>query len=288
MEQSGPRTGAVLKPISAQTRLAGVIGDPVRHSLSPRIHNAAFAATNLDWAYLAFPVASGRGGEAIGAMDVLGIEGLSVTMPHKADVAKAVDRLTPSAERLGVCNCVFRDAQGRIWGDNTDGDGLVQSLKVEGVDVAGAALMVVGTGGAARSIIEALGRHGVENVGVVSRAPQRSMGELASLGSGVHAAQSNSVAQYDIIINASPIGMENGPDPDGLPVDTTNLGENHVVVDIVYEPRRTKLLEHASRSGARTINGVGMLVHQAAAQFAHWTGLDAPVDVMQRAGFELD
>ncbi|MEZ5408763.1 MAG: hypothetical protein R2761_12110 [Acidimicrobiales bacterium] len=112
---------------TGSTRLAAVIGDPVRHSLSPTIHNAAFAALGLDWVYVALPVAAGRGGEAVAAMRVLGIDGLSVTMPHKAAVAAAVDRRTAVAERLGVVNCVFTDGD-ELVGDSTDGDGFVRSL----------------------------------------------------------------------------------------------------------------------------------------------------------------
>jgi len=243
---------------------------------------------DLDWVYLALPVDPGQGAAAVKAMDTLGIEGLSVTMPHKADVAKAVERLTPSAERLGVCNCVFRDSEGVLWGDNTDGDGLIRSLDAEGVDVEGTSIVVVGTGGAARSIVEAVGRHRASEVAVLSRSPQNTMGELTGLCPKVYPLAANSVAQYDIIINASPVGMDQGPDPRGVPIETDQITSSQVVVDIVYEPRQTQLLYQASRHGAKTINGVGMLVYQAAAQFEHWTGLDAPIEVMRQAGFEAD
>lgn len=261
--------------------LAAVIGDPVRHSLSPAIHNAGFAALGLDWVYVALPVPAGRGAEAVAAMAVLGIGGLSVTMPHKGDVAAAVDVRTPAVEALGFCNCVFRDGD-RLVGDNTDGDGLVRSLAVEGVDVAGARTLVVGTGGAASSIVEALGRHGAAEVILTSRDPARAA-ERARLSEGARPGHLDEAADVDIVVNASPVGMAGGPDPDGIPIDSERIGAGQVVVDIVYEPRVTPLLAAARDRGAIVIGGVGMLIHQAALAFERWTGEPAPVAEMTAA-----
>ena len=141
--------------VTAATRVAAVIGDPVRHSLSPAIHNAAFAAAGLDWVYVAFEVPAGRAADAIRAMDVLGIDGLSVTMPHKADVAAAVDSCTPDALALGAVNCVVR-RHGRTTGHSTDGDGFLWGLQDDlSVDPSGLRCVVLGAGGAARAVVRA-------------------------------------------------------------------------------------------------------------------------------------
>lgn len=270
---------------SGHTRLAAVIGDPVRHSLSPAIHNAAFAALGLDWVYVALPVPAGRGAEAVAAMEVLGIDGLSVTMPHKAAVAGAVSRRTAVVDRLGVANCVFRDDQGHLVADSTDGDGFVRSLAHDnGVSLDGARVMVFGTGGAARSIIEAVGRARPGELVVVSRSPERSAA-AAGLAEGARAGSVSEAGTMDVVINATPVGMAGGPDPDGVPLAVEALAAHHLVVDIVYQPRRTPLLAAAEAVGATTVNGVGMLVHQAALAFEHWTGQPAPLQAMTAAAF---
>ena len=276
--EPAPPTAA--RPTGA-TRLAAVIGDPVRHSLSPVIHNAAFAAAGLDWTYVAFEVAAGKGADALGAMATLGIEGLSVTMPHKEAVAAAVDELTPVAAALGACNCVFRRGD-RLVGHSTDGDGFVRSLAVDdGVDLAGRRVMVVGTGGAARSIIEAAGRAGAAEVVVVSRsAPSPA---VVGLAPAARAGLVEEATDMDIVINATPIGMTGGPDPSGVPVPPHAVAGGQLAVDIVYQPRLTPWLAAAAERGAAVVNGVGMLVHQAAIAFEHWTGTAAPLDAMRSA-----
>jgi shikimate dehydrogenase len=230
------------------------------------------------------PVAAGNGAGAVMAMATLGIEGLSVTMPHKAAVAAAVDRRTAVVERLGVCNCVFADG-GRLVGDCTDGDGFVRSLERDhGVSPAGARVLVVGTGGAARSIVEALGRSEPAEIAVVSRSPARAAA-AAALAPMARSGTVGELGAMDVIVNASPVGMAGGPDPAGLPVPAELLRPSQIVVDIVYEPRLTPLLAAAGERGATTVNGVGMLVHQAALAFERWTGQPAPIEVMRRAAF---
>ena len=252
--------------------------------MSPVIHNAAFAALELDWVYVALPVSAGHGGDAVAAMRTLGIDGLSVTMPHKADVAAAVDARTAAAERLGFCNCVFRDGD-RLVGDSTDGDGLIRSLELdEGLAVDGARAMVIGTGGAASAIIEALGRHGAADIVVCSRRRERAEA-AARLATTARPGTPSDASGVDLLINASPVGMAGGPDPDGSPLDEELLADNHAVVDIVYQPRTTPLLAAAARRGATVVNGVGMLVHQAALAFERWTDEPAPIDVMLAAAF---
>ncbi len=270
------------EPISGATRLAAVIGDPVRHSLSPAIHNAAFAASGLDWRFVALPVSAGRGADAVTAMRVFGIEGLSVTMPHKQAVAGAVDERTPAAEALGVCNCVFRRGD-TLVGDTTDGDGFVRSVLGETSHrVVGASVVVVGAGGAARSIVEALGRAGAAEIGIVNRTAAAAA-SAATLAPQATTAVEADVAGADIVVNATSVGMTDGPKPGVSPIDVELLREGQLVADIVYSPRDTPLLRAARRRGLATLDGLPMLVYQAVAQFEYWTGRSAPLDVMMAA-----
>ncbi len=265
--------------VSGQTRLAGVIGWPVRHSLSPVIHNAAFAATGLDWIYVALPVRSGTARAAVIGMDALGLEGLSVTMPHKAAVAASLEHLTADAVALGAVNCVFRDGD-RIVGDNTDGGGFVDSLGDDGIDPSGMRCVVVGAGGAARAVVRSLAAAGAAEVAVHARRaePAAAAAELAGsigvVGSEAH------LASADLIVNATPVGM--GAD-DALAFDPDRCRQEAVVADLVYHPAVTPLLRQADARGLRTVGGIGMLVHQAARAFTRWTGVAAPVDVMAAA-----
>ena len=265
--------------VSGRTRLAGVIGWPVRHSLSPVIHNAAFAATGLDWIYVALPVPSGSARAAVVGMEALGLEGLSVTMPHKAAVAAALDHLTADAVALGAVNCVFRDGD-RIVGDNTDGGGFVDSLADDGVDPDGMRCLVIGAGGAARAVVRSLAAAGAVEVAVHARRAERAAAAAELAGSiGVVGSEAH-LATADLVVNATPVGM--GAD-DGLAFDPDRCGSTAVVADLVYHPAETPVLRRAAARGLPTVGGIGMLVHQAARAFTRWTAIDAPVDVMAAA-----
>jgi shikimate dehydrogenase len=268
--------------ISGHTRLAGIIGDPVRHSLSPTIHNAAFEAVGLDWIYVAFDVPRGAGGAAIDAVRALGIDGLNVTMPHKADAAAAVDRLSPAAQQLGVVNTIVRDGS-LLVGENTDGDGFVNTLRVdEGVDVAGMRCLVVGAGGAARSVVRALGVAGASEVIVAARRPEAAA-TAAALASVARTGTVEEADAVDVVVNATPVGMDDVVDLAELPVPAERLGSGQLVVDLIYHPLVTPLVRAARERGAVAVNGLGMLVHQAAIAFRLWTGEDAPLEAMSAA-----
>ncbi len=271
--------------ISGATRLAAVIGWPVRHSLSPAIHNAAFAAAGLDWAYVALEVRSERGADAVAAMRTLGIEGLSVTMPHKAAVAGAVDARTDAAEVLGAVNCVFRDGD-RLVGDNTDGEGFVDGLRLDhGVDPAGRRCLVVGAGGAARAVVRALAASGATEVAVLNRTRSRAEEAARLAGGAGRVADPADVAGADLVVDATPMGMTGqggGPD-DGSPEWASSLHAGQVVADLVVDPVRTPLLGVAAARGATTVDGLSMLVHQAAHAFRRWTGVEPPLDAMRAA-----
>ena len=266
--------------ISGATRVAAVVGDPVRHSLSPTILNAAFAATGLDWVSTAFEVATGRGADAVAAMRTLGLGGLSVTMPHKAAVHDAVDERTAVAADLGAVNCVFwRDDL--LVGDNTDGAGFLDALRLDqGIDVAGRRCVLVGAGGAGRAVARALGDAGAADVAIVNRSPARARRAAALAGARGRVGEPADIGTADLVVNATPLGM--GPATGGarLPLDPDSLRAGQVVVDLIYHPETTPLLEAATERGATAVNGLGMLVHQAAHAFVRWTGSAAPIDTM--------
>jgi shikimate dehydrogenase len=261
--------------------VAAVIGSPVRHSLSPVIHNAAFGAAGVDWTFLAFEVAPGAAAAALQGVRTLGIDGISVTMPHKTDVAAAVDACSPVAARLRAVNTVRRRPDGSLEGHNTDGDGFVAALREAGVEPAGRRVVLLGAGGAARALALALGDAGVADLAVVNRTPAPAE-RAASLAGGVgRVAAADAIADADIVINATPVGM--GAGADAVPLDPALVGAGQVVVDIIVHPLDTTLLRAARERGARTIDGLGMLVHQAAIAFTLWTGQPAPVAVMRSA-----
>lgn len=268
--------------LTGRTRVAAVIGHPVRHSLSPVIHNAAFRALELDWAYLAFEVAPGEARQALDAMRVLGIEGLNVTMPHKAEVAAAVDRLSPVAASLGAVNTVVRHGD-ELVGDNTDGDGFLAALEDDGFDPAGCRCVVVGAGGAGRAVVHALGRAGAADVAVVARRPEAAE---AAAALGGRTGGPDDVAAADLVVNATPVGMAGVTDlhhERQVPFEPGLLRAGQLVVDLVYEPLMTPLLQAARKQGAAATNGVGMLLHQAALAFEQWTGQPAPLPAMSAA-----
>lgn len=263
--------------ISGSTRVVGVIGDPIEHSRSPAMHNAAFAALDLDWVYVAFPVARGEGVEAVRGVRALGLAGLNVTMPHKPDAASACDELAPEAAALGAVNTVV-NAGGALLGHSTDGDGFLRALDDEGVSVAGRDALVVGAGGAGRAIAHALGRAGAA-VTVAARRPDAAADAAALVPGGVAVGLDEIVVEgFDVIVNATPVGMR-GERP---PVDAARLREGQFVYDTVY-PADTPLVLEARARGLRAAGGLGMLVHQGALSFALWTGVAPPLDVMRAA-----
>lgn len=271
-----------MSPPTGATRVAAVIGSPVHHSLSPTLHNAAFAEAGLDWVFVALDVASGDGAAAVQAMRVLGLDGLSVTMPHKADVAAAVDRVSAEAEALRSVNCVAREGD-ELVGYSTDGPGFLDALADEGQPVAGRSFAVLGAGGAARAIIDSLARAGAAEIAVVNRTPTRSEAAAALAPTVARVADESSVGDLDVVVNATPVGMAGGGVDGAMPLAPTRLRAGQVVVDIVYEPNETPWLVAARAMGLPTVGGLGMLVHQAAHAFRRWTGLEAPVSAMVAA-----
>jgi shikimate dehydrogenase len=255
------------------TRLAAVIGSPVAHSLSPAIHRAAFDAAGVDWTYAALDVADGEAGAALDAMRTLGIGGLSVTMPHKSAVAHLVDRLDPAARALDSVNTVSWQGDDLV-GWSTDGAGFVASLVEAGVDVGGKRVAVIGAGGAARSVIDALARAGVPDITVLNRSAERAE-RAAALAPVASPGIPSDVTRADIVINATSLGMG---DDASLPCEPEYFRDGQVIADLVYHPLETPWLRLAAERGLHTVDGLGMLVHQAALQQRIWLGDDAVVD----------
>ena len=265
--------------VNGETRVTGLIGDPVGHSRSPAILNAAYRAAGLNWIYVAFPAPAGKGSDAVKAARALGLAGLTVTMPHKADAAWACDELTLDAAALGAVNVVTVAEHGRLLGASTDGEGFVRSVRDEGLDPAGLDVLVAGAGGAARAIVLALGGAGARVTVAARRLPKAEA--AAGLVPGGHATTLADVdpAPFALVVNATPLGMQGEPGP--LPADRLNPGQ--LVVDTVYHPMETPFLAAARARGIRCANGLGMLVHQAALAFELWTGVDAPLAEMRAA-----
>ena len=267
--------------ITGRTRVAAVIGHPVEHSLSPAMHNAGFASLGVDWVYVAFDVAPGGAVAALAGMRALGIAGLSVTMPHKEDVAAAVDVLDPAAAALRSVNTVVALRDGRLAGHSTDGDGFVASLGAGGCAIAGR--VGVRPRRRRRGAVDrrrvgrarcGAGRGGQSVRRAARRSRRHSLVHIGRVGS------LDDVVAADIVVNATSVGMG---DARTALVPLSCLRGDQVVADIVYHPRRTALLDVAESAGATTIDGLGMLVHQAALQQDLWTGRTPDVAAMRAA-----
>lgn len=279
--------------ITGRTTLIGVIGWPVEHSLSPAIHNAAFAALGLDWAYVPLPVYPDHLGEAVRGLRALGFAGANVTVPHKEAVLTHLDEVSHAAQVIGAVNTIAV-RHGVLHGDNTDSAGFIASLRDVGFDPAGTYCAVLGAGGAARAVVHALADAGALQVCVYNRSFSRARElcqDMAKFHSDVRfepALLSDVSAigdDTDLLVNSTSLGMwphtEASPWPHDLPIP------GHLTVcDLVYNPQETLLLSQAQAVGADIVSGLGMLIHQGAAAFELWTGHPAPVVIMREACLE--
>lgn len=275
--------------INASTRLCCLIGHPIGHSVSPQMHNAAFKALSLNYIYLAFDVPPERLAEAVSGLRVLGAAGFNVTIPHKVAIMKLLDELDHSAERTGAVNTVVNN-RGLLRGYNTDIYGIRRALEGRGLPIMKPAL-VIGAGGAARAAVAALIDLGFQKILIANRTPERGkalsewarslrvLTESLSLEEGRWKA-----AECGIIVNATPIGMH--PDTGDTPLMSEDVREGTIVLDLVYNPPRTRLLEEAEKAGAIPVSGLDVLVYQGAEAFRLWTGMDPPVEVMRIAAIE--
>ena len=265
--------------IDTSTSLYGLIGNPVAHSLSPAMHNQAFAAIGLNAVYLAFRVTDPGG--ALQSMKALDVKGLSVTRPHTVEVVQYLDEIDGMAARIGAVNTIVND-NGRLIGHNTDCRGAVTALRTHS-EIDGKSMAIIGAGGAARAIGFGLAPV-AGHLTILNRTRKTGEHLAADLKADFLPLDECRLDCYDILINTTPVGMH--PDIDASPIAKGALSAESVVMDIVYNPLSTRFLREAADSGCRTINGLDMFVFQGVHQFELWTGNKAPVEVMHRAVLE--
>jgi shikimate dehydrogenase len=275
--------------ISGKTRVCGVIGDPIEHSLSPTIHNAAFRHLKLDFVFLAFHVKAIDLEKAINGMRGLAIHGLNVTMPHKSAVIGFLDEMDSAVKFLGSANTIL-NRNGKLSGFSTDGVGALKALRENGVSLSGNKVLLLGAGGAARAIAFALAPE-VGELTILNRSAEKAeklaenlnkMSNRKVVGSVLSSdAIAENLRDSDILVNATSAGMK--PNLNRSLVKSELLKSDLVVMDIVYNPVETKLAKDAKAAGAKVISGVEMLVYQGAASYEIWTRRSAPIEVMRKA-----
>jgi shikimate dehydrogenase len=267
--------GDTLQINNSNTSLYAVLGDPISHSLSPVMHNSAFSHANYNCVYLAFRVK--EIGEAISAIRTLGIKGAGITIPHKVTIMEFLDEIDDTAEKIGAVNTII-NRQGKITGYNFDSIGAIKALK-EKTGINNKAVAIFGAGGAARAV-----GYGIISEGgrlkILNRTKEKGEKLAADLGSEFCPLADFNRVKCDILINTTSVGMK--PNVDDMPIEKKHLNKGMIVMDIVYNPLKTRLLKAAEDMGCTTIDGVSMFVFQGACQFELWTGKKAPVDLMRK------
>jgi len=283
------------KTISGETQVCGVIGDPIEHTMSPVMHNAAFSELGLDYVYVAFRVKSEELAGAIEGMRALNIRGLNVTIPHKVSIIPLLDSLDPLAEKLDAVNTVV-NRDGLLKGYNTDASGFLQALLNKGVTPEGKNAVILGAGGAARAISFVLAERKA-NLLILNRLEEMDWAEelarkISSVfGQEVRALElqeanlRTALSKAELLVNATSVGMS--PNTNLTPVPARLLRPDLVIFDIVYNPIKTKLTTEASLAGCETVMGLDMLVWQGALAFEMWTGKKAPVDLMKKEAIKV-
>ncbi|MEZ4672861.1 MAG: shikimate dehydrogenase [Caldilineaceae bacterium] len=280
--------------ISGKTKIVGVIGWPVSHSISPQMHNAAFRKMGLDWCYIPLPVANANPatvGDAVRGLPALGLVGANVTVPHKQGVIPHLDWLTPAAEAIGAVNTIRVEEDGKLSGDNTDARGFIADLRDHGVAPTGKRAVVLGAGGSARAVVFGLAEAGCLSIAILNRTEQKAHDLAMDMRAHFPFCRLSGhdpkhlalmVREADLIVNCTSLGMT--PSVETTPWDdTVAFRPDQVVYDLVYNPPQTRLLQKAITDGAQGINGLGMLIWQGAIAFERWTGQLPPVNVMRAA-----
>ncbi len=288
-------------PISGTTAIVGVLGDPVHHSLSPVMQNAALQAMGLDWVFLALPAPAGELATVVRGLEAMDCRGLNVTIPHKHSVAGLCRELSPLAQRLGAVNVLVPLEGGGWHGTNTDVEGFCAPLRRDGRQWQGQRAVVLGCGGSARAVVAGLVELGCSQITLAGRraealatfqadvqgwAPQL---QTLTWGNGLAGA----LADADLLVNTTPVGMASASDPSAAercpltPAELVALPPSAWVYDIIYTPRPTQLLRQAASRGCQSLDGLEMLVEQGAAALRLWSGqATVPVDVMRQALLE--
>lgn len=270
--------------ITGSTKLTGLFGYPVSHTISPGMHNAAFEHLRLDIVYLPFSIEPKNIGNAIKSLVPLGFIGINVTVPYKQIVMKYLDEIAPSAKMIGAVNTILVKGD-KLIGYNTDGTGFVRSLQEDrNYELKGKTMFLLGAGGAGRAVAVQSALSGIENIFICDKMQSRVEDLVKSVPGNKAIPVSgrddikDAVKDSDIIVNATPIGLR-ADDPISIPVKFIPRGR--LVYDVIYNPSKTKLLKQVK--GCETTNGLGMLLYQGANAFSIWTGKEAPVEVMRKA-----
>jgi shikimate dehydrogenase len=279
--------------MNSQTVLTGLFGHPVGHSLSPLMHNRAFAECGLNFRYAAFDIDPGQVREAVLAIRALGLRGVNVTIPHKVAVMQYLDEIDEEAAAIGAVNTIVNEG-GKLIGYNTDGRGYVRSLIEEmDIELAQQSAVLLGAGGAARGVGVALISAGLSSLVIVNRTIEKAeqlAEQLRTINPGAHVTAlpmerlTNTLADSTLLVQTTSIGMH--PNTEASPVAAEALHEGLVVSDLIYNPLETRLLLDAKDKGARIHHGVGMFIYQGALSFEYWTGRPAPVDAMRKTVLE--
>ena len=278
--------------IRATTKIYGIFGHPVSHSLSPVMHNSAFSALGLDCVYVAFDVSPEEIGQAARAVRTLGISGINITIPHKESIIPHLDEIAPDAELTGAVNTVKND-DGKLSGYNTDVGGFLRAVREElGVTPEGACVFLAGAGGAARAVMSAFCMNGADKIYILNRTPDKALRLASDFGKrfgnikieiippGDPKAVAAGLSGADILVNSTSSGMD---DREGLELPLDQMKKSAAVYDLVYKPRETRLVKDALSHGLKASGGLGMLLYQGALSFEIWTGAEAPVEVMRKA-----
>lgn len=273
--------------IDGKTKIVGLIGHPVAHTFSPAMHNSCFAELGLNWIYLPFcirPENLEQTLKGLGAIE--NVKGANVTIPHKEEVIKYLDDLSQEASLIGAVNTISF-SNGKVVGDNTDGKGFIAALKEEGFNPEGKDVLILGAGGAGRAVAVSLAKEGASRITLVDLNIAKAKG-LASeiensfkeVKAGAAGLKEITLEETDLLVNATGCGMK---EEDPLPIFSSLLHQGLFVYDLIYNPAQTLLLKESAKKGARTANGLGMLIHQAALSFNIWTGKEAPIKTMEGA-----
>lgn len=267
------------------TKTFAVIGDPIDHSLSPSIHNAAFKALGMDCTYIAYRVPRGELKEGVESLRKIGVSGFNVTIPHKIEMMRYLDRASDECRTIGATNTVSNE-DGVLAGYNTDMDGFLEPIKKRNMQISGQGVLLLGAGGAARAIVAGLAKERAGRITVANRTPQRG-DELASFAAGL-GIKSDSVTleeagrtagEYRFIVNATSAGLRGEPSP----ISTEKINSECVVYDIIYMPMNTDLIVQSKKNSATIIYGYEMLLGQAAIAFEIWHKAKAPYEAMKKA-----
>jgi shikimate dehydrogenase len=266
------------------TKTYAVIGDPIDHSLSPNIHNAAFNALGLDCTYIAYRIPRGELKAGIESLKQIKIAGFNVTIPHKIEMLKFLDEPSQECKIIGAVNTVSND-NGKLVGYNTDMDGFLDPIKKRNLPINGSDVLLIGAGGAARAIIAGFAKERARKITITNRTKEKAQ-ELAKFAASL-GVESNAISideadqcagKYKFIVNATAAGLKNEPSP----ISTKTINSDNIVYDIIYMPMNTDLIIQSKKNSARVIYGYEMLLSQAALSFEIWHKIKAPYDVMRK------